>query len=1281
MSTTPPPTGAESPRKPAPEPGPRTPRILALAGLNLFVGLAGLIALLALACRWYAIGSDAGPISDLVLHNAVARHWLNGALALGLAACATLTFAGFGLLRMKRWGLKATFFYAVAALGLVLLGGIVVFSHFGKALEGHQGLAKTTFRVQLSHATDEDVVVRFTTADGDATAGEDYVATNGLLTIPAGRTSRTITTWTLGDNRPEPTNEHFFFTLESPQGAELGEQASATATIREDDEPITLWVNDMTLRERDHGRARAIFRLQLSRPCASNVTVDVSTRDGTATAPADYTPQSARLTIPAWSTNTQFIVDVLGDTLDERGNENLHLALSNITFAALLTPMATATILDDDGPALLSVHDVRFAELDRGLGKAKFHLQLTHPIASNVTVRYTTRNLEAVAGQDYQAAEGLATIAAWRTNATITVRVPGDETVDGAEARFALDLRDAVNATLVTNVAFATIVDNDAMPTMAIDSQKVPELNRGTSKAFLNVALSRPYREPITVQYRTVAGTAQEGQDYRPIDGILTIPSGETNGVIPVVVLGDRTREENEDLAVLLANPVNAILIETNGVITIRDDDGVPILSVSDVIVREGGSAEAPEAVALAAMSQTGLRAGGLLLLVYPIVLLVLLSRPQVLGPFGISLTDTTFTVGTLSYTKAGLTALFAWLLWGDFVFTIMEAVVPTVLPLKLESLGASSTLMSVIMTTLPAILNMTVCPWVSFKSDRHRGRWGRRIPFIVWTMPFLTLTLMMLGWSEPIAVWLRHSIPAVQAMAPNTLIILMIAIFLVLFQFFNLFVNSVFWYLFNDVVPAQFLGRFMGLFRIVGVFAGALYHGFIFKFAETHMREILTGGALVYLVGFGLMCIFVREGQYPPITGEAGRPKGLLSDIKTYSKESFSVRFYWYFFLTGAVGRIAYSLGMFNVFFSKQMGLTLDQMGKLSMYGAIAGMVATYFTATLVDRWHPLRIVTYEKVFTAVTGFGAWIWLCVTLPGDLYFWTALLGTMVTTFNYVLQDTAGYPLLMRLLPKSRYGQFSSAAALIRSAATIGAGLIAGLYMDMLKWLCGGSDYAYRLIFLWVWPFNILATALMIMAYRDWKRMGGDTHYRPPAPWSPDGYEDSVDKVKSAPAKPHAAIFALNLGVIGSVLNILFILVFMYYMYLHGMIWAVRWHAMWFIPAKVILTAIMIWQINSVKRDIAAIDRGETPRYGIPHHGVFLVLNITNLLYFPVYWVQTMWMIHIDLQYELIIFGINALLSTMAGIVAVHIIRWTERVQSAPEPAATAMAASPRPALP
>jgi len=72
---------------------------------------------------------------------------------------------------------------------------------------------------------------------------------------------------------------------------------------------------------------------------------------------------------------------------------------------------------------------------------------------------------------------------------------------------------------------------------------------------------------------------------------------------------------------------------------------------------------------------------------------------------------ETVYTVGTLTYTKMGLVFLFAWLLWGDFCFQVMESLNPAIIPLKLRSLDAPNWAIALIMVTLPGILNMTICP------------------------------------------------------------------------------------------------------------------------------------------------------------------------------------------------------------------------------------------------------------------------------------------------------------------------------------------------------------------------------------------------------------------------------------------------------------------------------------------------------------------------------------------------------------------------------------------
>ena len=184
---------------------------------------------------------------------------------------------------------------------------------------------------------------------------------------------------------------------------------------------------------------------------------------------------------------------------------------------------------------------------------------------------------------------------------------------------------------------------------------------------------------------------------------------------------------------------------------------------------------------------------------------------------------------GTLSYTLPGLVMIFAWLLWGDFCFTLMEQVVPSIMPLKLHSLESSNWIIALIMSTLPGVFNTTVCPWVSFKSDRYRSRWGRRIPFIVYTMPFLVASLIFIGFSDQLGAWLHAMVLSHRGWTQSMAIVMLLAIFAGFFDLFNMFVGSVYWYLFNDVVPAQFLSRFLSLFRMVGILAGMIYSKWIF--------------------------------------------------------------------------------------------------------------------------------------------------------------------------------------------------------------------------------------------------------------------------------------------------------------------------------------------------------------------------------------------------------------------------------------------------------------------
>ena len=89
--------------------------------------------------------------------------------------------------------------------------------------------AVLAFTVTLSRASGSNVSVDFQTADGTATAGADYTAASGTLTIDAGETSGTIEVAVLDDSHDDG-GETLTLTLSNPTNGTLAD-ATATGTI------------------------------------------------------------------------------------------------------------------------------------------------------------------------------------------------------------------------------------------------------------------------------------------------------------------------------------------------------------------------------------------------------------------------------------------------------------------------------------------------------------------------------------------------------------------------------------------------------------------------------------------------------------------------------------------------------------------------------------------------------------------------------------------------------------------------------------------------------------------------------------------------------------------------------------------------------------------------------------------------------------------------------------------------------------------------------------------
>ena len=80
------------------------------------------------------------------------------------------------------------------------------------------------------------------------------------------------------------------------------------------------------------------------------------------------------------------------------------------------------------------------------------------------------------------------------------------------------------------------------------------------SQAQLEVHLSWPWTNTVSVDFEIVSDTAVAGSDYSPSNGTLTFVAGTTNTFITIDILGDLETEGAELLVVSLTNEVNSLL-------------------------------------------------------------------------------------------------------------------------------------------------------------------------------------------------------------------------------------------------------------------------------------------------------------------------------------------------------------------------------------------------------------------------------------------------------------------------------------------------------------------------------------------------------------------------------------------------------------------------------------------------------------------------------------------------------------------------------------------------
>lgn len=443
-----------------------------------------------------------------------------------------------------------------------------------------------------------------------------------------------------------------------------------------------------------------------------------------------------------------------------------------------------------------------------------------------------------------------------------------------------------------------------------------------------------------------------------------------------------------------------------------------------------------------------------------------------------------TWRAGTLVYTGGGLAALFFWLLCGDFAWSMRDRSATPMAQWYLDHLQVSSLLFGLLISSFPALIALILGPIISVKSDRHRGRYGRRIPFLLVTTPIAAGGMIGLGLTPLIAEWVHGHFPQ-----QNSVVVAVICfgIFWAAFEFATIAGQSVFGGLINDVVPREWLGRFFGLFRAVALLDGIIFNYWIIGHVPNHYMMIFIVIGVFYGTSFFWVCLKVKEGQYPPpppAPVSQSLAAGFLRGTGSYLRECFANRYYLTIFFMSMVSALAFApVNTFSIPYATSLGMGLTVYGKCMVVTFAASFSLSFFLGWMADVFHPLRVV-----MVSLAGYAL-----VTTWGGNFAHTPQTFAVALVLHGILAGcyfTGSASLAQRLFPHSKFAQFNSAANIFMSLGNILLAPLVGTLIDL-------SGKAYHYTFVIGGVIALFALAATWLVYRKFCQLGGPKNYVAP----------------------------------------------------------------------------------------------------------------------------------------------------------------------------------------
>ncbi|MFT3744562.1 MAG: Calx-beta domain-containing protein [Pyrinomonadaceae bacterium] len=457
------------------------------------------------------------------------------------------------------------------------------------------------------------------TLGGTATFTTDYTVggntsgvTNagGTLTFTAGSATATVTATPVADGVNEPDETVIVTFASGATWDVIPNPTVLTGTIVNDDQEVSVAVAPASVTE--DGVTNLVYtftRATTPALLANTLTINFTTT-GTATAGSDYTQTSTgTVTFAAGSATATVTVDPTADTVVEPDETVILTVTAGAGYTPVAPLSATGTITNDDttytiqfigitGAASGAGREGNPADAGETIATFRVFRNGVNSPAGNVDVSTVPASGTATAGapnttcqpgQDYTS-DGRTIVfpAGGDLSEDFTIRICRDLVFELTET-FDAQLTNPVGGFLgAPAVATATILDDDAAPTLSINDVTVNE-NAGTATLTVTQSFTSSLNTTFSFSTGAVGDTATPNVDYSSTSSTGTIPAGSTTASITIPIIDDNFDEPNETFTVTLGNsPTNATINDGIGIVTITDNEPNTQFSVNNVVQIEG---------------------------------------------------------------------------------------------------------------------------------------------------------------------------------------------------------------------------------------------------------------------------------------------------------------------------------------------------------------------------------------------------------------------------------------------------------------------------------------------------------------------------------------------------------------------------------------------------------------------------------------------------------------------------------------------------------------------